>query len=72
MNNELIKHTQKNKLQIIKTLFLNILNFLVINMKIKNPRAETDNIKSLEVYIKVNAKAKKNHRKLENYSIYEI
>ena len=46
MNSELIKHTQKNKLKIIKTLFLNILNFLVINMKIKNPRAETDNIKS--------------------------
>ena len=46
MNSELTKHTQTNKLEIIKTLFLNILNFLVINMKIKNPRAETDNIKS--------------------------
>ena len=56
MNSELTKHTQTNKLQIIKTLFLNILNFLVINMKIKNPRAETDNIKSA---IKILNKKKK-------------
>lgn len=46
MNNELIKQTPKNKLNIIKTVFLKILNFFLINMKTKNPKTETDNIKS--------------------------
>jgi hypothetical protein len=46
VNNELIKQTPKNKLNIIKTVFLKILNFFLINMKTKNPKTETDNIKS--------------------------